>query len=155
MKILFLHGKESKPGGTKANFLKEAGHTVLNPLLPKDDWDESVRIARKLWDEEGPDVVVGSSRGGAVAMSIGMPADKMVLVAPAWRKFCKEEVAVPENTVILHSGDDDVIPYMDSLLIAIKLRTRVVRVGEDHRMNDPEALERLLQEINTKNETPT
>ena len=35
MKILFLHGKESKPGGKKAVFLEMAGHTVLNPLLPK------------------------------------------------------------------------------------------------------------------------
>ena len=50
MKILFLHGKESKPGGKKAVFLEMAGHTVLNPLLPKNDWNESVKIARKVYE---------------------------------------------------------------------------------------------------------
>lgn len=51
MKILFLHGWTSVPGGRKPTFLTNAGHTVLNPL-------------------HHPDVVVGSSRGGAVAMNI-------------------------------------------------------------------------------------
>jgi hypothetical protein len=33
MKILFLHGWQSTPGGVKPTFLKDHGHTVLNPLL--------------------------------------------------------------------------------------------------------------------------
>ena len=34
MKILFLHGWTSKPGGVKPTFLAQHGHTVLNPALP-------------------------------------------------------------------------------------------------------------------------
>ncbi|MHB0959291.1 MAG: hypothetical protein ACYC0X_23530 [Pirellulaceae bacterium] len=31
MKILFLHGWQSTPGGLKPSFLKDHGHDVLNP----------------------------------------------------------------------------------------------------------------------------
>ena len=46
MKILFLHGWTSVPGGRKPTYLKEHGHTVLNRALPDDDFDEAVRIAQ-------------------------------------------------------------------------------------------------------------
>ena len=70
MKILFLHGWQSTPGGVKPTYLKDHGHEVLNPALPDDDFDAAVRIAQAEFDRHQPDVVVGSSRGGAVAMNI-------------------------------------------------------------------------------------
>jgi len=70
MKILFLHGWQSTPGGLKPTYLKDHGHQVLNPSLPDDDFDAAVRIAQAEFDQRQPDVVVGSSRGGAVAMNI-------------------------------------------------------------------------------------
>ena len=39
MKILFLHGWTSVPGGLKPSFLKEHGHEVLNPALPDEDFE--------------------------------------------------------------------------------------------------------------------
>ncbi len=69
-KVLFLHGWNSKPGGVKPTYLAEHGHTVINPALPDEDFAESVRIAQAEFDHHDPDVVVGSSRGGAVAMNI-------------------------------------------------------------------------------------
>lgn len=36
MKILFLHGWTSVPGGRKPRFLKEYGHEIINPELPDD-----------------------------------------------------------------------------------------------------------------------
>jgi quercetin dioxygenase-like cupin family protein len=38
MKILFLHGLNSTPGGVKPTYLKDHGHTVLNPSLPNDNY---------------------------------------------------------------------------------------------------------------------
>ena len=70
MKILFLHGWTSTPGGVKPSYLKTHGHTVLNPALPDGDFEAAVRIAQAEFDQGKPDVVVGSSRGGAVAMNI-------------------------------------------------------------------------------------
>ncbi len=70
MNILFLHGWTSAPGGRKPTFLKDAGHAVLNPALPDEDFEEAVRVAQAEYDQHHPDVVVGSSRGGAVALNI-------------------------------------------------------------------------------------
>ena len=70
MKVLFLHGLNSKPGGAKAQALKAAGFDVLNPALPNEPFNISVKIAQDVVNCDRPDVIVGSSRGGAVAMAI-------------------------------------------------------------------------------------
>ena len=46
MKVLFLHGWRSVPGGAKPTFLARHGHEVANPKLPDDDFIEAVRIAQ-------------------------------------------------------------------------------------------------------------
>ena len=47
MKILFLHGWHSVPGGVKPSYLIEHGHEVINPALDDDDWDAAVRTAQE------------------------------------------------------------------------------------------------------------
>ena len=80
MKILYLHGLNSTPGGIKPTYLLSHGHTVLNPALPDDDFDAAVRIAQVEFERNHPDVVVGSSRGGAVAMNINSGSTPLVLL---------------------------------------------------------------------------
>ena len=41
MTILFLHGFNSTIGGIKPTYFKDHGHTVLNPKLPDEDFDEA------------------------------------------------------------------------------------------------------------------
>jgi hypothetical protein len=50
MKVVFLHGWRSVPGGVKPTFLVQHGHTVLNPKLPDEDFAEAVRIAQREFD---------------------------------------------------------------------------------------------------------
>ena len=38
MKILFLHGWQSVPGGVKPILLAQHGHEVINPKLPDEDF---------------------------------------------------------------------------------------------------------------------
>jgi hypothetical protein len=83
MKILFLHGWHSVPGGVKPSFLIQHGHTVINPALPDEDFEAAARIAQATFDQHQPEVVVGSSRGGAVAMNIDSGRAKLVLLCPA------------------------------------------------------------------------
>ena len=61
MKILFLHGWQSAPGGVKPTYLVQHGHAIINPLLPDDDFEEAVRTAQEEFDKHQPQVVVGSS----------------------------------------------------------------------------------------------
>ncbi|MEX1027788.1 MAG: alpha/beta hydrolase [Candidatus Paceibacterota bacterium] len=84
MKILFLHGWTSVPGGVKSTFLKDHGHKVINPALDDNDFDAAVRTAQAEYDQHKPDVIVGSSRGGAVAMNINCKDTPLVLLCPAW-----------------------------------------------------------------------
>ena len=46
MRILFLHGWHSVPGGVKPTYLIRHGHEVVNPALADDDFDEAVRTAQ-------------------------------------------------------------------------------------------------------------
>ena len=139
MKVLFLHGLESKPGGSKAQYLEGLGHDVLNPHLPKHDFEESVSIAQEYIDNEQPDVIVGSSRGGAVAMAVDARGARTVLIAPAWKRFDIPPAAA-SGTTVLHCQSDKIVHYEDSEEIN---NVNLVPCGDNHRMNDVDALEAL------------
>lgn len=144
MKILFLHGWQSVPGGVKPTYLKDHGHEVLNPKLPDDDFAQAVRIAQTEFDTHRPQIVVGSSRGGAVAMNIDSGEAKIVLLCPAWKKYGTVKTVKP-GTVILHSQADDVVPFADSEELARTSGAMLIEVGSDHRLADPESLETMLE----------
>ena len=146
MKLLFLHGWHSAPGGVKSTFLAEHGHEVVNPALDDDDFEAAVRAAQLEFDRHRPDVVVGSSRGGAVAMNLAVGPTPLVLLCPAWKRWGRAGT-VPAGTVILHSQGDEVIPWSESLELieASGLpASSLIGVGSDHRLADPEPLEALL-----------
>jgi len=146
MKLLFLHGWNSVPGGVKPTYLKDHGHEVINPALPHEDFGEAVRIAQAEFDKHQPQVVVGSSRGGAVAMNINSGEAKLVLLCPAWRKWGRAKMVKP-GTVILHSRADDVIPFADSEELVRNSglpASALIEVGDDHRLADPEPLKKML-----------
>ena len=145
MKIVFLHGLESSPFSTKATFLRSMGHDVVAPHLPKDMWDESITAARQAIEEHKPDVVVGSSRGGAVAMAAltALPRVPTVLVAPAWVKYAPW-ATIPSDVSIIHSIEDDVIPYEHSEKLSKMFGAKLIAAGISHRMSDDEALQTIL-----------
>jgi alpha-beta hydrolase superfamily lysophospholipase len=147
MKVLFLHGWRSVPGGVKPTFLARHGHTVVNPALPDEDFAEAVRVAQAEYDRHRPDVIVGSSRGGAVALNLDSGATPLVLLCPAWKKHGLARAA-KQGTTVLHSRADDVVPFADSEELVRNSglpATALVEVGTDHRLADPEPLAALLR----------
>ena len=142
MKILFLHGLESSPNSTKATFLRGKGHEVIAPELDRDDWEQSVLAARQALAAHEPDVVVGSSRGGAVAMA-AQPSVPLVLVAPAWVKYAPW-ATVSGRTTVIHSREDEVIPYEESEKLQKLFGVNLVEAGMSHRMGDFDALAAIL-----------
>jgi hypothetical protein len=143
MSILFLHGWRSVLGGVKPTYLKDHAHEVINPKLPDDDFAEAVRIAQAEFDKHRPQVVVGSSRGGAVAMNINSGEAKLALLCPAWKKYGTARTVKPD-TVVLHGRADDVVPFADSEELAKNSGVTVIEVGTDHRLADPESLAAML-----------
>jgi hypothetical protein len=89
------------------------GHEVVNPKLSDEAFNEAVRIAQAEFDKRQPAVVVGSLRGGAVAMNIDSGEAKLVLLCPAWKRHGTARTVNP-GTMILHSRADDVVPFGDS-----------------------------------------
>jgi hypothetical protein len=150
VKVLFIHGWTSVPGGLKPTYLKGHGHEVINPALPDEDFGESVRIAQAEYDQHRPDVIVGSSRGGAIAMNMDSKDTPLVLLCPACKNWGTATTVKP-NTIILHSRADDVIPFADSeeLINNSGLPPEtLVEVGDDHRLADEESLEAMLEACN-------
>jgi hypothetical protein len=147
MKILFLHGWKSVPGGVKPTFLAQHCHEVINPKLPDEDFTAAIKVAQAEFDKLQPNVVVGSSRGGAVAMNINSGDARFVPLCPAWQKYGTAKTVKP-GTVILHSRADDVIPFGDSEELVRNSglpATALIEVGMDHRLADPEPLEAMLR----------
>ncbi|MEN6450207.1 MAG: hypothetical protein ABFC96_06935 [Thermoguttaceae bacterium] len=149
MKVLFLHGWRSTLGGLEPTYLKDHGHTVLHPALPDDDFEESVRIAQAEFDREKPDAVVGSGRGGAVAMNIKAGHTPLVLLCPAWKRWGNVATVKP-GTIILHAWADEAVPFADSEELVSNSRlppSILIEVGREHRLADEESLARMLEAV--------
>lgn len=142
MKILYLHGWNSVCGGVKPTSLAALGHEVVEPGLPDEDFDAALRIAQAELRRIQPDVVVGSSRGGALAMNLDAGNVPLVLLCPAWKRWGRVGKVKP-GTQILHSREDDVVPFGDTLelLRASGLdESALIVTGENHRLFDPASL---------------
>ena len=149
MKILFLHGLGSTVGGVKPTFLAQHGHEVFNPKLPDDNFDEAVQVGQEEFDGHHPDVVVGSSRGGAVAMNIDSGSTPLVLLCPAWKRFGTATTVNP-GTVILHSKADDMVPFTDSVELVKNSGLSwdsLIVVGSDHRLGDDKSLKTMIEAV--------
>lgn len=149
MILLYLHGWNSCVGGVKPTFLRSHGHEVIEPALDHEDFERALATAQAAFDEHRPDVVVGSSRGGAVAMNLRNDTAPLVLLCPAWKKWGAAKTVKP-GTAILHSRGDDVIPFEASLELVRASglpEEALVEVGSDHRLADPEPLAALARAV--------
>ena len=121
---------------------------VLNPHLPDDDFDAALKIAQAEFDQHHPDVVVGSSRGGAVAVNIDSGDTPLVLLCPAWKKW--GTATVKANTTILHSEADETVPIADSRELLKNSgwsSESLIVVGKEHRLADEESLKAMVRAV--------
>jgi hypothetical protein len=149
VKILYLHGWNSVVGGVKPTYLKSHGHEVIEPALDHEDFEAARRTAQAAFDQHRPEVVVGSSRGGAVAVNLKSGSARLVLLCPAWKKWGQAKTVKPGATII-HSRADDVVPFDDSVELLSKSGlpdSALIEIGHDHRLADPEPLEALLRAV--------
>ena len=138
MKVLFLHGLSSD-GGMKTDFMRSLSYAVLTPKLSDWSFRHALQSAQDAFDQFNPDVIVGSSRGGAVAMSVQCVRTPLVLLAPAWL-WCAVKPELRTKTVIIHSPLDNMVSITNSReLCSRNPGSQLVEVGEDHRLNDEDA----------------
>lgn len=134
----------------KPTFLAQHGHEILNPTLPDDNFEVAVRIGQAEFEQHQLDVVVGSSRGGAVAMKNDSRNALLVLLCPAWKRW-SNATTVERNTIILHSRADGTVPFADSEEVVKNSglsESALSEVGDDHRLADQDsflAIQRACQ----------
>src|SRR5262249_52458634 len=137
------------PGGVKPTLLARHGHDVITPRLSDDDFDEAVRAAQAEFDRHRPDVVVGLSRGGAVAVNIDTGSARLALPCPRGEKWGTARTAKP-GTVILHSRTDEIVPFAFSEELVANSglpASALIDVGSDHWLNDPGSLQAMVAAV--------
>ncbi len=145
-RILYLHGRESSPNAGKATRLREEGHAVFGPQLDDDNnLTASIATAQEALDAAlaagGVDVIVASSRGGAVATALNPRGVPMLLLCPAWLRFGRD-ARVSGSVRILHAAADDLVPLADSIELLARSglpAAWLTVVGDDHRLHDDAA----------------
>ena len=156
MKVQFIHGLEGSPHGKKATYL--AGRfELLAPSMDTRNFEAAVRTQAAELEGFAPDVLVGSSFGGAVAVALldrGVWRGPTVLLAPAHRYFFGVE-RLPDGVavIIAHGRRDDVISFADSERLAAtgsREFVELVEVDDGHRLDslvDGEALADLVRRV--------
>lgn len=147
--VLFAHGKEGSITGTKATMIRNNFAEVKVPKLinsyKAEDFVKDWRMVEHIAAAGNIDVLVGSSRGGAIIAQTRVNIRK-VLIAPAWKKFGVTPY-LTKNDVILHSKQDDLVPYEDSVLLANLFGCTLIECGTSHRMSDKNTLEKIKNYI--------
>ena len=142
MNILFCHGKEGSPDGTKARALKALPNAgiVATPRLTNSfsDYDFIKDLGMVMKVANTVDIIVGSSRGGALVCQMNIDKRK-ILIAPAWKKF-KVIPHLTSDDIILHCKEDKLVPYKDSVQLANMFGCKLIECGINHRMSDSKTL---------------
>lgn len=145
MDIIFSHGKESGPWGTKitrlANIAKSRGFNVKSiDYTHTTNPEERVRILNKVLIHNSKNtILVGSSMGGyaSVVNSETHPIAGLFLLAPALYidGYLKQSFTISVPTEIVHGWSDDVIPFQNSLRFANEQQCSLHLIAGDHRLN--------------------
>jgi predicted esterase len=139
-RVQFVHGLESGPGAAKAVYLARFFETET-PAMDTTNFEGSVATQIARLADVAPDVLVGSSFGGAVALAMlqrGAFEGPTLLLAPAHR-HCRIEERIPEDrsVLIVHGRADDVVSIDGSRALAktgTRGRVELVEVDDGHRL---------------------
>jgi len=147
MKVIFSHGKESGPRGSKIAALAEVARTLNTPLQieidsidyrQETDPDHRVEMLRKSLDRDDL-ILVGSSMGGYASAVAAQhyPVKGLFLMAPAFYMpgyAIQEFVNIRCPVTVIHGWRDDIVPYEHSVRFAREQRANLIIVDSDHRL---------------------
>ncbi len=145
--VVFSHGQESGPWGTKISHLADVARAAgakVDSIDYRGITDPTERVSRlveTLVDESAPLLLVGSSMGGHVAASAAnaLRPRGLFLLAPAF--FMPGfEALTPTGadcpTAIVHGWSDDIVPPENSIRFAADTRCDLHLIAGDHRLTE-------------------
>jgi pimeloyl-ACP methyl ester carboxylesterase len=138
LRVQFVHGLEGSPQGSKARFLAER-FTALAPAMDTGDFEACVAVQADALASFRPDVLVGSSFGGAVALVLlqrGLWRGPTLLLAPAVRaRGLPFRLPAEVPVWLVHGLRDALIDIEDSRELAragTPELVRLIEVDDDH-----------------------
>ena len=151
-RVLFVHGLESGPHGLKARYLAERFEHSLCVAMPNsatarssvEDYEECLELQREALAAFEPDVIVGSSFGGALCLDLisrGFWTGPAVLLCPAHRKIMHRDIKVWLDIrtggpyILVHGKRDTIVDIADSRAVLAKAQTAcasLVEVDDGH-----------------------
>ena len=144
--VIFAHGMESGPQGSKINALtkvaKAMGWATESPdYSHTKDFNERVEYLLALnLPCLGSKVLVGSSMGGYVMAHAAdsLKPDGLFLMAPAlyYPGYDSEPAFHPANTVVVHGWQDDVVPVERAKRYAEPRQVDLHLVNAGHTLNE-------------------
>jgi len=143
--VVFAHGKESGPWGTKITRLAEVARAWKFDVLSPDyshthDPKERVAHLLQLAPRAEKLVLAGSSMGGYVsAMACAaLKPRALFLMAPAlyFPGWDEEPQECPRDTVVAHGWHDDIVPVERSLRFARPRGAALHLLDSGHTLND-------------------
>jgi len=140
LKVQFIHGLESGPGSSKSAYL-DRFFDAETPAMDTRDFEGAIAAQARHVDDFVPDVVVGSSFGGAVALALlqrGAYRGPTVLLAPAHSHYGLD-AHIPDDVrvIIAHGLRDEVVSIDDSRKLAetgTPGYVDLVLVDDEHRL---------------------
>ena len=149
--IIFAHGLEGSPNGSKIQALRNSGFEVLAPDFQGMPLIDRVELLEKIslaYEEKKP-ILAGSSYGGLTAAIVAMKFPErfsgLLLCAPALHL---KEPPVDETTiliapkgmptVIIHGVDDNIVPISCSIEYSQKSESIIEfsKVIDGHRLSN-------------------
>ena len=77
-------------------------------------------------------------------MAVDPKGAKLVLVAPAWKKYYPAKKI--ESAIVLHSETDDIVAFEDTQeLFRSSVGVTVIACDDNHRMRKKETLEKIIE----------
>ncbi len=142
--VVFSHGKESGPWGSKittlSNVAKDMGFAVESiDYRDLDCPEDRLERLKETITQKGNDVIlVGSSMGGYVSLAAAseVSARGVFLMAPAlyMPKYKVQNYPYDGYVSVVHGWNDDVIPIENSMKYAQQQKAQLLLLNDGHRL---------------------
>ena len=151
IRVQFIHGLEGSPQGSKARLLAEH-FDARTPAMDTKDYAACVSVQAEALRERPPDVLVGSSFGGAVAVTLlqqGVWRGPTLLLAQAALEY-DPGARLPEGVRVwlVHGLADSLVDPEHSRRLAATGSPELVRlleVEDDHPLTETTSSGRLVE----------
>jgi predicted esterase YcpF (UPF0227 family) len=145
--VIFSHGKEGSPFGTKSKVIKACTLQRGQAFKSIDYSDCSsveervVKLKVAINNTKGSVVLVGSSLGGYVSTIVAneFEIDGLFLIAPALYMSdyaIQEYLPLTNHVTVRHGWKDEIIPYENSVRFSKVNKAKLELIEDNHRMSE-------------------